>query len=115
MMRPGVPTTMCAPCSRLAVCGRSGTPPHSVSTLRLSSAARQAAHFLRDLVGQLARGAQHQRLHARRAGRWRSVRRASKASAKAAVLPLPVLAWAIRSCPASASGRLAAWIGVMPV
>ena len=26
-MRPGVPTTICAPCSRLAVCGRIGVPP----------------------------------------------------------------------------------------
>ncbi len=38
---------------------------------------------------------------------------ASSGSPKAAVLPLPVLACASRSWPASASGRLAAWIGVM--
>ena len=37
----------------------------------------------------------------------------SRASANAAVLPLPVFACAIRSCPASAIGRLAAWIGVI--
>ncbi len=61
MMRPGVPTTMCAPCSRLAICPRSATPPQSVTTL-MFSAARQAPDFGRDLVGQLARRAQHHRL-----------------------------------------------------
>jgi hypothetical protein len=30
-----------------------------------------------------------------------------------AVLPLPVLAWAIRSLPCKVSGRLAAWMGVI--
>ena len=35
------------------------------------------------------------------------------ASANAAVLPLPVLACASRSWPASATGRAAAWIGVI--
>ena len=38
---------------------------------------------------------------------------ANSASAKAAVLPLPVWAWAIKSWPARAIGKLAAWIGVM--
>ena len=61
--RPGVPTTMCAPCSRLAVWPRSGTPPHSVTTLMLSSARARRRISVRHLVGQLARGAQHQRLH----------------------------------------------------
>ena len=37
MSRPGVPTTMCAPCSRLAICGFIGAPPHSDSTLMLAS------------------------------------------------------------------------------
>jgi ABC-type amino acid transport substrate-binding protein len=71
--------------------------------------ARQPADFLRDLVGQLARRAQHQRLH----GKAARVELGQQGRAKAAVLPLPVLAWAIRSWPARASGRLAAWIGVI--
>ena len=37
MMRPGVPTTTWAPCSRLSRCGRIGVPPHRASTLMLAS------------------------------------------------------------------------------
>ena len=36
--RPGVPTTTWAPCCRLVVCPRKGTPPASVTTFMLSSA-----------------------------------------------------------------------------
>ncbi|OIQ89733.1 hypothetical protein GALL_283490 [mine drainage metagenome] len=43
----------------------------------------------------------------------RGLSRVSRGNANAAVFPLPVLAWAIRSCPASATGKLAAWMGVM--
>jgi hypothetical protein len=71
--------------------------------------ARQAADFDGHLVGQFARGAQHQACTANQRG----FSLASSASAKAAVLPLPVCAWAIRSLPASAMGRLAAWMGVI--
>ncbi len=39
----------------------------------------------------------------------------SKPIPKAAVLPLPVLAWAIRSWPLRMTGRLWAWIGVIEV
>ena len=40
-------------------------------------------------------------------------KRSIRGRPKAAVLPLPVLAWAIRSCPAKVSGKLAAWMGVI--
>jgi hypothetical protein len=70
---------------------------------------RQAADLGSHLVGQFARGAQHQRLHGKAAG----VQVGQQGQAKAAVLPLPVLAWAIRSLPSSAGGRLAAWMGVI--
>lgn len=43
------------------------------------------------------------------------IAQASRAKANAAVLPLPVLAWAIRSLPSNAGGRLAAWMGVICV
>jgi hypothetical protein len=45
----------------------------------------------------------------------RGFRLESSASAKAAVLPLPVLAWAIRSLPSSAGGSAAAWMAVICV
>ena len=71
--------------------------------------ARQAADFLGDLVGQFARRAKHRACTAKRRG----LRFVSSGSVKAAVLLPPVLACAIRSLPASVSGRLAAWIGVI--
>jgi hypothetical protein len=106
---PGVPTTMWAPCSRLAIWGRMVLPPHQGKDLDVVLGPGQAADFLGDLVGQLAGRAQHQGLH----GEAARFRLASRGRAKAAVLPLPVLAWAIRSLPARVIGRLAAWIGVM--
>ena len=109
LMRPGVPTAICAPWARLSTCGRIGVPPHKVSTLTLSaprasrriscvtcSASSRVGHSTSAWVAKL-----------------RASSRCSSASAKAAVLPLPVLACAIRSWPASASGSAAAWIGVM--
>jgi hypothetical protein len=52
MMRPGVPTTMCAQ-------GDAAAQRHDLHVLLR---ARQAADLGRDLVGQLARRAQHHRL-----------------------------------------------------
>ena len=37
-MRPGVPTTTCAPCCKLCSCPRNATPPHKVTTLMLAMA-----------------------------------------------------------------------------
>jgi hypothetical protein len=66
--------------------------------------ARQTADFLRHLIGQFARRAEHHGLH----GKVLGVQLVEQGRPKAAVLPLPVLACAIRSWPASAIGRLAA-------
>jgi hypothetical protein len=86
-----------------------GTPPHRVTTLMLSSARA------RRRISCVTWSASSRVGHSTSActAKRRGFRLASRASAKAAVLPLPVLAWAIRSLPASASGRLAAWIGVI--
>jgi hypothetical protein len=102
MMRPGVPTTTCAPCSRLASCGRMVAPPHRVRTFTLSSARGQAAQLLRHLVGQFARGAQHQapaRQSAAGSG-WPAGPAQRRRSCRCRCL-----AWAIRSCrPGPAAG-----------
>ena len=72
---------------------------------------RQAADFHRNLIRQFAGGHSTIACTAKRRG----FKLAGSAKALAAVLPLPVLAWAIRSLPASAAGRLAAWMGVISV
>ena len=107
--RPGVPTTICAPCSSEARWPRSATPPHKVTTLMFSSARA------RRRISVVTWSASSRVGHSTRActAKRRGFRLVSSASAKAAVLPLPVWAWAIRSLPASAAGRLAAWIGVI--
>jgi hypothetical protein len=71
----------------------------------------QAAQFLRHLVGQFARGAQHQGLH----GKTAQVQVGQQGQRKGGGLAAAGAAWAIRSLPARASGRLAAWIGVIAV
>jgi len=108
-MRPGVPTTMWAPCARLASCVRIGTPPHRVSVLMLSSARA------RRRISWVTWSASSRVGHSTSAwtAKRRGFRLASSGSENAAVLPLPVLACAIRSCPPSVSGRLSAWIGVI--
>ncbi|MCY1538879.1 hypothetical protein D9M68_744410 [compost metagenome] len=110
-MRPGVPTTMCAPCSRLAICPRSATPPHSVTTLMFSSA--RARRRISVVTWSASSRVGHSTIA------WMAKRRGfrldSSASAKAAVLPLPVLAWAIRSLPSKAGGSAAAWMAVICV
>ena len=109
MIRPGVPTTTCAPCARLATWPRIGVPPHSVSTLMLSAA--RASRRISTATCSASSRVGHSTIA------WvfqrRGSSRASSARPKAAVLPLPVIAWAIRSWPASASGSAAAWIGVI--
>jgi hypothetical protein len=63
MMRPGVPTTTCAPFSSEARWPRSATAAAQSDHLDVFLGARQAADFHGDLVSQLARGAQHHGLH----------------------------------------------------
>ena len=71
--------------------------------------AREAAHFLRDLVGEFPRRAQDHRLHVEAARvEARQQRERERGGLAAARLRLRD-----QVLPASATGRLAAWIGVM--
>ena len=85
------------------------TPPHSVTTLMFSSA--RARRRISVVTWSASSRVGHSTMAC--TAKRRALRLASSASAKAAVLPLPVLACAIRSLPSSAGGRLAAWIGVI--
>ena len=109
MMRPGVPTTMWAPFSNEARWPRSGMPPHRVTTFTLSCA--RARRRISTVTWSASSRVGHSTMAC--TANQRGLSLAKSARAKAAVLPLPVLAWAIRSCPASAAGRLAAWMGVI--
>jgi hypothetical protein len=80
--------------------------------LEVGDAGGELAQLLADLVGQFAGGAQHQRLRARDTP---GSRPCSRPSPKAAVLPLPVGACAIRSRPSRIGGSACAWIGVRVV
>ena len=107
--RPGVPTTMCAPCSSVAVCPRSGTPPHRVTTLMLSSARARRRISGGDLVGQFARRAQHQRLH----GEAPRVQVGQQRQREGGGLAAAGLGLRDQVLAQQRGGRLAAWIGVI--
>ena len=110
--RPGVPTTTCgACCSSDASCGPSAMPPVSTSSLRLGMPVASRRTCLPTWSASSRVG------HSTSAWTWMSAgsRWWSRASPKAAVLPLPVGACAITSRPASSAGRLCAWIGVRVV
>ena len=107
--RPGVPTTICGSCAcSEANCGANAVPPHRVESFRLGmpSASLRSSRLTCSANSRVG--------HSTNA--WARIRlgsmRASKASPNATVLPLPVGAWAIRSRPAKANGKAAAWIGV---
>src|SRR3569623_2947943 len=106
--RPGVPTTTCGACPSEASCGPSATPPVRVSSFRLGTPVASLRTCL------LTWSASSRVGHSTRACSliWAASIRCSRASPKAAVLPLPVGAWAIRSRPSSRAGRLGAWTGV---
>jgi hypothetical protein len=108
-MRPGVPTTMCAPCSSEAICGRIGEPPVSTRILTLPTLrARRRSSFATWSASSRV-GHSTSACVANHAG----LSFCSRPMPKAAVLPLPVFACAIRSRPSSTGGRLCAWIGVI--
>ena len=75
------------------------------------AAGGQLDALVADLDGQLAGGHEHQRLRAGALAE-RGSSRSRMGMQKAAVLPVPVCAWPIRSTPASACGISPAWIGV---
>ena len=83
-----------------------GTPPHRVTTLMFSSARAR-----RRISGSPGRPVRAWGTAPGPARQSTGVQAGQQGQAKAAVLPLPVLAWAIRSLPSSAGGRLAAWMG----
>jgi hypothetical protein len=108
-MRPGVPTTMWAPNSSEAICGRIATPPVKVRTLMLPTPRARRRSSPATWSASSRVGHSTSPCTANHAG----LSLLSTPMPKAAVLPLPVLAWAIRSRPCSTAGRLAAWIGVI--
>ena len=99
-MRPGVPTAICGSCASEASCGRSGTPPHSVSTLTFGM--KRASARISLLTWSASSRVGHSTRTCSRLCSHCSC--ASSASAKAAVLPLPVRACASTSRPSSSSG-----------
>ena len=105
--RPGVPTMMSTPrCSR-SICGPYACPPYTARTRaplwRPYSVIAPATCKASSRVG----------VRTRPWGNfWWGSRLWIMGRAKAAVLPVPVCAWPITSCPASMSGITPAWIGV---
>ena len=110
-MRPGVPTTTCGAWLSDASCGASGIPPHStdsftlgtpVASLRSCSPTCSASSRVGHSTSAWVRTAV-------------ASSRCSRPRPKAAVLPLPVGAWAMRSRPSRIGGRACACTGVMAV
>jgi hypothetical protein len=86
-----------------------GLPPHSVSDLDVVLGARQPADLLRHLVGQLARRAQHQRLH----GKAARVQLGQQGQGEGRRLAAAGLGLGDEVVAGQGQGRLAAWIGVI--
>ena len=113
--RPGVPTTTSTVASA-SICGSYARPPYSVTTftsLRAAALRRSSATWMASsLVGTTTRP--------RGADGWprpEVTMCCSIGMPKANVLPVPVRAWPMTSCPSSAIGKVSAWIGnafVMP-
>src|SRR2546426_619873 len=107
--RPGVATTMSAPCFSARVCGSIPTPPYTAAAVT-----RTCRPYVRALCNTCSASSRvGTRISARSAcplsppaSRWRI------GSMNAAVLPVPVWAEPIRSRPARASGIASCWIGV---
>ncbi|CAM5535352.1 hypothetical protein SVIOM342S_09685 [Streptomyces violaceorubidus] len=107
--RPGVATTTSAPSRSAWVCRFIDSPPTTVVRRTSSARAYGASASLTCWASSRVD------TRTRASGRFDSARRpevrASRASPKASVLPEPVRARPRTSRPASASGRVAAWIG----
>ena len=109
--RPGVPTIMCAPCSKEPTCGPKAMPPHKESTLilwipRASLRISTATWSANSRVGHSTRVCTRKRF---------TSSLFNNPKANVAVLPEPVLALAITSLFAKISGKACAWIGVISV
>ncbi len=107
--RPGVATTTSAPSRSAWACRLTDSPPTTVVRRRSSARAYGVSASLTCWASSRVD------TRTRASGRLASARRpavlASRASPKASVLPDPVRARPSTSRPASASGRVAAWIG----
>ena len=108
-MRPGVPTTRWVPRASDSAWGRAAAPPHRVRILMLAiwRASRRSSCATWSASSRV--GHTSSACGVKRAGSSFC----STPRPKAAVLPLPVLACAMRSRPSRISGRLCAWMGVI--
>ena len=110
-IRPGVPTTIWAPCSNEPTCGPNAMPPHKLSTFilwipRASFRISTATWSASSRVGHNTKVCTRKRF---------TSNLFSKPKAKVAVLPEPVFALAITSLWAKMGGKACACIGVISV
>ena len=107
IMRPTVATTTCAPARRRGACCAIGWPPKTATTsMSMCSAYERSAWVTwmqSSRVGVITIACSSAESGSRY---W------SSGSPNAAVLPVPVCAWPITSCPASSSGITCSWTGV---
>ena len=107
IMRPTVATTTCAPARRRGACWAIGWPPKTATTSMSRCSAYERSAWVTWMqssrVGVITIACSSSESGSRY---WSSGR------PNAAVLPVPVWAWPITSCPASSSGIACSWTGV---